>query len=181
MQLHISLACACLPCSVWGVSFPVTPAHWSSHPLSTVGSSTEHPQRKLIYLFIPRKGELVLPLFSATSTLSPSAPKPARAPVSFWHHQGCCVFSFPLVPVRLIITRVLFYQEVAPKWLHPPLASLSSNAVWLWGQNSLFVWISLPPNVPTSTPKSLSSSSLKGKGAVQRLPHCRFKTLSRRW
>lgn len=134
-----------------GVSFPLTPADWSSHPLSAVGFSTVHSKRKLIHLYYcPPKGRAdpatILSHLHFISLCSQASP------VSSQHPQGCCVFSSS-VPAQLIITLALFHQEVAPEWFHSQLATLSPNAVCPWGQNSLFLWTSLPPMVPPPTPK----------------------------
>lgn len=61
-----------------GVSLSLIPARGSSSLLSAVGFSAEHPRGKLIHLFVPQKGETILPQFSATASLSLSAPKPAQ-------------------------------------------------------------------------------------------------------
>lgn len=52
-------------------------------------------------------------------------------------------FSLPflLVPAQLIITFILFYPEVAPKWLHPLLLFFLQ---WLYGHGTL----SGPPMTP---------------------------------
>lgn len=86
----------------WGIIAPLTtrtdPAtHWPGllgSPMPSVGVSSSHPSRweflpsqcwrflhrtsqeEIIRLFVPQKGELTLPRFSATSFLP--APKPAR-------------------------------------------------------------------------------------------------------
>lgn len=117
-------------------------------------------QEKSIHLFVPQKGERTLPQLPATSTFSLSAPKPAQ---SLPDTPRDAVFSVPLVPAQLIITPILFHQEVAPKWLHPPRATLSKCCVALGTKLalSLDLTTSLPP------PQRLS---LKGKGAVESAP-----------
>lgn len=96
--------------------------------------------------------------------------------VSSRHPLGCCVFSFPLVSVWLIITLILFYQEVAEKWFHPPLAILFLNAMWPQGQNSFCLWISLPPTVPNPFPKVSILFIPSGEGCCTEATCCHFQS-----
>lgn len=188
---NISLGCPSPTCSRRGVSFPLPtaplPADRSSHPLDAVSCPTEHSKRKRIHLSVPPResadtASILRPLHMVHTVHLCSRANPGlRSLPSICRDAGCSLFRWILL--QLIITLMLFQQEVSPKWLLPRLATLFPNAAWPGGRKCTLSLDLSASHGPHPHPKSLSSSSLKrkGTGAEATSPLCHLNPCRGRW